>query len=51
MAKKTNVSWTISVLVFRVLMYLESQSVSDTGLAEFYCYITVTNVELGQVYI
>jgi hypothetical protein len=30
--RKTNVSRTICVLVFRVLMYLENQSASDIGL-------------------
>jgi hypothetical protein len=40
----TNVPRTISVLVFRVPMYLENQSVSDIGLP-------VMNVELGQAYI
>jgi hypothetical protein len=29
---------TISVLIFRVLMYLENQSVSDIGLPEFHIY-------------
>jgi hypothetical protein len=38
--RKTNVSRTISVLVFRVLMYLENQSVSYTsiGLSEFHVH-------------
>jgi hypothetical protein len=34
--EKANVSRTISVLVFRVLMCLENQSVSDIGLPEFH---------------
>jgi hypothetical protein len=34
--EKTNVSKIISVLFFRVLMYLEKQSVADIGLPEFH---------------
>jgi hypothetical protein len=34
--EKTNVSRTISVLVFRVLMYLEKQSTPSIGLPEFH---------------
>jgi hypothetical protein len=36
--KKNNVSRTGSVLVFRVLMYLENQFVSDIGLPEFHVH-------------
>jgi hypothetical protein len=36
--RKTNVSRTISVLVFRVLMYPENQSVSGIGLPEFHVH-------------
>jgi hypothetical protein len=36
--KKTNVSRTISVLVFRVLMYLEKQSAPGIGLPEFHAH-------------
>jgi hypothetical protein len=36
--KKTNVSRTISVLVFTVLMYLENQSVLDIGLPELHAH-------------
>jgi hypothetical protein len=42
-AKKNNVSRTISVLVLRVLMYLDNQSVSCIGLPDAR---TVMNVEL-----
>jgi hypothetical protein len=35
---KKNVSRTISVLVFRVMMYLENQSVSHIGLPEFHIH-------------
>jgi hypothetical protein len=34
--EKTNISRTISVLVFRVLMYLEKQSTPGIGLPEFH---------------
>jgi hypothetical protein len=44
MAKNNNIPRTISVLVFRVLTYLENQSVSDIGLPEFH-------VHNGQAYI
>jgi hypothetical protein len=36
--KKNNFSRTISVLVFRVLTYLENQSASDIGLPEFHAH-------------
>jgi hypothetical protein len=36
--QKTNVSRTISVLVFRALMYLENQSMSYIGLPEFHVH-------------
>jgi hypothetical protein len=36
--EKINVSRTISVLASRVLMYLENQSVSGTGLPEFHVH-------------
>jgi hypothetical protein len=36
--EKTNISRTISVLVFRVLMYLEDQSVSYIGLPKFHVH-------------
>jgi hypothetical protein len=36
--RKANVSRTISVLVFRVLMYLENQSVSYIALVEFHVH-------------
>jgi hypothetical protein len=36
--KKTDVSRTISVLVFRVLMCLENQSASRTGLPKFHTH-------------
>jgi hypothetical protein len=39
--EKTNVSKTISVLVFRVLMYLEKQSAPDIGLPEFHAHVGV----------
>jgi hypothetical protein len=35
---RKNVSGTISVLVFGVLMYLENQSTSDVGLPEFHVH-------------
>jgi hypothetical protein len=41
--EKTNVSRTISLLVFRVLMYLENQSVSDIGLPEFHVHDALAN--------
>jgi hypothetical protein len=37
--EKANVSRTISVLVVRILMYLENQSVSDIGLPEFHTHV------------
>jgi hypothetical protein len=36
--QNTNVSRTISVLVLRVLMYLENQSASDIGLLQLHQY-------------
>jgi hypothetical protein len=36
--EKTNVSRTISVLAFRVMMYLENQSVSHIGLPELHVH-------------
>jgi hypothetical protein len=37
--EKTNISRTISVLVFRVLMYLENQSAPGIGLPEFHTHV------------
>jgi hypothetical protein len=36
--KKYNVSRTISVLVFKALLYLENQSLSDLGVPQFHVH-------------
>jgi hypothetical protein len=50
--EKTNISRTISALVFRVLMYLEKQSAPDIGLPEFHAHVgAIANGTRASLYL